>query len=363
MTEGDGRRSAVTILIAILALVSYFFICPEPLTPELSAIPRWKTVLPPAGAGLPSSDRPAETTDGRQIAFSAGNIFGYFHTDGTLAFMAETPGSSTLSDAMYITKPGNGSGSILKTPSHEDIRTIKDTSPFFIAGRLFSAKADGTGVTSFNDYGEFRWSYIFPCQISAFASSGDLSVGGTIDGWLEGIDAEGKKVFSFAPGGSRLSVILGTAVSGTGNWVAAISGIDRQRLVILGRGGADYRVTSHRYLESDFREPVRIVIMDDETHVLYRRNDGVGVWSVNGKVDGVLPVMAEDFDVSMDTTHGVSLLAARQGKSRSLTVFRTPSTVLGTIRLPDSTEYIRILDSSIFIGARTWIARLDLVEN
>ncbi len=363
MTEGDGRRSAVTILIAILALVSYFFICPEPLSPELSAIPVWKTVLPSAGVGLPSRDRPAPGTDTRRIAFSAGNRFAYFFTDGTVAFMAETSGSLALSDAMYITSPASGSGSIMKTPGHEEIETIKDISPFFSSGRLFSAKADGTGVTSFDDEGKPRWSYIFPCQLSAFASSEDLSVGGTVDGWLEGIDTAGKKVFSIAPGGSRLSVVLGAAVSSTGKWVAAISGIDRQRLVVLGRGGADYRVTSHRYLESDFREPVRIVIMDDETHVLYRRNDGVGVWSVDGKVDGVLPVKADDFDVSMDAAHGVSMLAARQGNTKSITIFRTPSTVLGTIQLPDSSEYIRILGSSVFIGTRTWIARLDLVEN
>jgi hypothetical protein len=203
---------------------------------------------------------------------------------------------------------------------------------------------------------------MFPCQISAFASGETLSVGGTIDGWLEGIDKNGKKVFSFSPGGSRLPVVLGTAVSDSGDWIATVSGIDKQRLVVLGRGGVEYRVKSHRYLESDFREPIRVVIMEDDTHVLYRREDGVGVWSVDGKVDEVLPVMAEDFDVSVDPPHRIALLAARQGESKSITVFRTPSTLLGTIRLPDSSDFIRIIGSSVYFGGQSWIARLDLVE-
>jgi len=363
MTEGDGRRSAVTILIAILALVSYFFVCPEPLSKELSAIPRWKSILPATGGEFRPNGLPAESPEIRQIAYSTSGRFGYFLSDGTVAFMTEATGNFAISDAMYITIPGNGSSGVLRTSGNKEINAIKEISPFFSSNRLFSAKADGTGVASFDDGGNLKWSYIFPCQLSAFASNGELSVGGTIDGWLEGIDNDGKKIFSFSPGGSRLPVVLGTAVSGSGKWIAAISGIDRQRLIVLGRGGADYRVASHRYLESDYREPVRVVIMDDDTHVLYRRDDGVGVWSVDGKVDAVLPVIAEDFDVSIDASHGVALLTARQGKTKSVTVFRTPSTLIGTISLPDTSEYIRILGSSIYVGSRTWIARLDVVED
>ena len=362
MTEGDGRRSAVTILIAILALVLYIFLCSEPLSPELSAIPRWKTVLYSSGGENPASGSASGSQVTQQIAFLSGGRFGYFHADGTVAYMSESKGNVAISDASYISIPVNGTGGILKSSNNVEIAALKAVSPFFVSGRLYSAKADGTGVTSFDEHGLERWSYIFPCQISAFASGEALSVGGTIDGWLEGVDKNGKKVFSFSPGGSRLPVILGAAVSGSGDWIAAVSGIDRQRLVVLGRGGADYRVMSHRFLESDFREPIRIVIMEDDTHVLYRRNDGVGVWSVDGKVDEVLPVLAEDFEVSIDPDHRIALLAARQGKAKSITVFRTPSTLLGTINLPDSSDFIRIQGSSIYFGGPTWIARLDLVE-
>jgi hypothetical protein len=300
--------------------------------------------------------------ESQRIAFFAAGRFGYFHADGTIASIFDSTATVAISDTAYISIPGSGNGGILKAADNEVIAEIKDISPFFMSGRLFSAKADGTGVSSFDGRGNELWSYIFPCQLSAFASSDALSVGGTVDGWLEGIDKNGGKAFSFSPGGSRLPVVLGTAVSGSGNWIAAVSGIDRQRLVVLGRGGTDYRVTSHRYLESDFREPVRIVIMDDDTHVLYRRNDGVGVWSVDGKVDEVLPVLAEDFEVSIDLLHQVALLTSRNGREKSITVFRTPSTLLGTIRLPESSDFIRIVGSSVYVGGRNYIARLDLVE-
>jgi hypothetical protein len=362
MTEGEGSRKAITILITVLVLIAYFFVCAEPLSPELSAKPRWKTLMIPEGLGVPPASRAALPGEKPRIAFGSGKVFGYFHADGSIGFMAEASGKVAISDASYVTVPKDRSDGILKTSGNEDIANLKDVSPFFISDRLFSSKSDGTGVVSFDARGSPLWSYDFPCQISAFSASAALVVGGTIDGWIEGIDAGGKKLFSFPPGGSRLPVVLGTAVSRSGDWIAAICGIDRQRLVVLGRGGADYRVTSHRYLDSDFREPVRVMIMEDEKHVLYRRTDGIGVWSVDGKVDDVMPIKADDFDVSIDTENKIALLAARHGKEKSIIVFRTPSTVLGTIRLPDSSDYIRFIGSSVFVGGQSWIARLDFVE-
>jgi len=228
---------------------------------------------------------------------------------------------------------------------------------------LFSAEGDGTGVSAYDARGARQWSYSFPCQLSAFAAGDDLVVGGTVDGWLEGVSFDGSRAFSMAPGGSRLSVILGLGVSRSGDWVAAVSGIDRQRLVVLGRGGADYRVASHTYLETDYREPVRVIVMEDDRHVLYRRPDGIGVWAVDGTVDEVLPVKADDFDVAMDAVRGISYLVARRGNKSEIVAFRLPATLLGRIALPDSSEYVRFSGSSVFIGGREWLGRFDFVED
>jgi len=190
-----------------------------------------------------------------------------------------------------------------------------------------------------------------------------MVVGGTVDGWLEGVDSEGRQVFSFAPGGSRLPVVLGVGISRSGDWVAAVTGLDKQRLVVLGRGGNDYRVASHKFLESDFREPVRVVILEDDRHVLYRRDDGVGVWAVDGSIDAVLPVRADTFDVALDESKGIAYIVARRGRKSEIAAFRLPATLLGRIALPDSSEFVRFSGSSVYIGSRTWLARFDFVED
>lgn len=365
MDERQGRHSVVTILVMSIFIPVYFFVFAERLSPELSVVPRWRVDVVPGQPGsgttrtLPSDQAQAA----EPIPFVAGNRYGYFLADGTIMFMADAANAVAVSDKAFVTvEPGSQDGFVRKPLGTEKI-AIQDVRPFFSAGRLFSASADGTGVSSFDGNGHLQWSYTFPCQISAFASSKSLIVGGTVDGWLEGVNADGTKAFEFAPGGSRLPVILGTAVSPSGAWVAAMSGIDRQRLIVLSRGDSKYRVQSHRYLDSDYREPVRLVIMSDERLVLYRRPDGIGVWSVDGKVDEVLPVKADDFDASIDTDLDVVYLTAKQGKRTELAVFRRPASLLGTIALPDSSEYVRIMGSSAFVGGRSWLARFDFVED
>jgi hypothetical protein len=143
--------------------------------------------------------------------------------------------------------------------------------PFFSSGRLFSASMDGTTVTSHGKDGMSLWNHAFPSQVSAFAANEDMVIGGTVDGWLEAVNTTGERVLRFAPGGSRLPVILGVGVSPSSSWIAMLSGLDAQRLVVLGRGKSDYRVVSHRYLESAYREPARVAVLGDDRHVLYRQ--------------------------------------------------------------------------------------------
>ncbi|PKL25631.1 MAG: hypothetical protein CVV47_06145 [Spirochaetae bacterium HGW-Spirochaetae-3] len=358
MGEVKGRRIAFSVLAVIVVILLYFFVFAEPLSPELSAIPKWKIDIA-VGPGTAF-----DSADSASLAFAAGDRYGYYSFDGTVAFVAEIPGGAPVSDASYLYRASaaGSAGFMLKKPDDRTIAAIDAAYPFYTSGRLFSAQNDGTGVSAYDERGRKLWTYAFPCQLSAFSAGESLVVGGTVDGWLEGISPDGGRAFSFAPGGSRLPVILGLDVSRSGNWIAAVSGIDRQRLVVLGRGGTDFRVSSHRYLESDYREPVRVIVMDDERHVLYRRPDGIGVWSVDGSVDGLLPVKADDFDAAIDEATGVAYLSARRGNKSEIVAFRLPDTLLGRISLPDNCEYIRFSGSSAFVGGRTWLARFDFVE-
>jgi len=368
MSEGTSRRSAIVLAAISIAVFCYIFVFAEPLYPELNAQARWYVDLDQAATPMG-----VESSDERLLSFSLGERYGYLRPDGRLVSLAGGAGAEpgrtgarvAIADEAFAAPVSTAArgGFVLRTPSGETLRALEGASrPFFHAGMLFSAEADGTGVLAYDPQGTRLWSYRFPCHLSAFGAGAGLAVGGTVDGWLEGVRSDGSRAFAFAPGGSRLQVVLGLGVSPSGKYVAAVTGIDRQRLVVLGQGGADYRVTSHRYLESDYREPVRVVVLKDDRHVLYRRADGIGVRTIDGKVDEVLPVKADDFDVALDERSGIAYVAARRAKRTEVAAFRLPATLLGVVSLPDDCEFIRLDGSSIYFGRASAIGRFDFLE-
>ena len=141
-----------------------------------------------------------------------------------------------------------------------------------------------------------------------------------------------------------------------------LSGIDSQRLVVLGRGKSDYRVVSHRYLESTYRAPVRIAVLGDDRHVLYRQPEGVGVWEVSGKTSDTLPIMADDFDVYYHSEQGLAYLVADHAGTSEIVVFRPPAKLLGRIELGKSLDVVRIDGATIYLATPSAIARLDFIE-
>jgi len=127
------------------------------------------------------------------------------------------------------------------------------------------------------------WQRDFSSLITAFASSDGLALFGLMDGSLVGIGKDGSELLSFSPGGSRVAGIYGCAVSPDGQMVAAISGLDKQRIVVLERRTSAYRVTYHRWLDSDFRRPVAMGFTEDGRYLAYERPDGFSIYSCEGR--------------------------------------------------------------------------------
>jgi len=356
MNEQLERHPVFRSLVLILCVLVYFFMGAEPLAKEYMASPSWRSALQPGTASVSSQ---------AVYGYSKGDWYGFIAGDGNLVLGETSPGGAVVSDWAYVASPPGaipGGSRELRGPDGKLLATLQGGMPFFSSGRLFSASLDGTALASLGRDGSTTWIHAFPSQISAFAANADLAIGGTIDGWLEAVNARGERVLRFAPGGSRLPVILGVGVSPSSSWVAMLSGVDAQRLVVLGRGKSDYRVVSHRYLESAYREPAKVAVLGDDRHVLYRQPGGVGVWEVTGKTSDLLPVKADDFDVYYNPQQGLAYLVARYAGAAEIVVFRPPAKLLGRIDLGEGMDVVRIDEATVYLATRGAVARLDFIE-
>lgn len=353
MNEQLERHPVLRSLVWILCVLAYFFVGAEPLAKEYTARPVWRTAL----------ERVAnpEVLPGA-YGFSTRDWFGFITRDGKLGLADVVSGGATVSDWAFVASPTSTTPASRRELRGADggiLGSFDAGLPFFASGRLFSSSMDGTIVSSYGKDGVPIWNHAFPSQVSAFVANEDMVIGGTVDGWLEAIDTRGKRVVRFAPGGSRLPVILGVGVSPSSSWIAMLSGLDAQRLVVLGRGKSDYRVVSHRYLDSAYREPTRVTVLGDDRHVLYRQPKGVGVWEVSGKTDDILPVRADDFEVYYHKDQGLAYLVASYAGNSELVVFRPPAKLLGRIDLGKGLGVVRIEGATAYLAGAEAIARLD----
>lgn len=356
MSEHAGRwRLGVSLLLGA-ALVVYFFVFPEPLSAELSAKPRWALrVVETAADGARAPVDAAEA-----LPFASARAYGFVSPDGRLLYAGMgQEGVQALGPKVLVARRGR---SFVLGADGAEGASIPGEAAFLAAGKLFSSDGSGSGVIAYDDYGVEQWRYRFAGHVTAFAAAADAAVAGTLDGRLEGVGLDGSRLFEFAPGGSRIEAVFGVALSPDGSRVAAISGLDPQRLVVLGRGGAGYRVVAHKYLASDYREPARVAFLEGGRYALYRRPDGVGILGLDEKVDGLIPVAADEFRAFYREGAPRAYLYAERGEAKSVVAFKAPALIYGSLNLPSSSLLIGMRGDALFIEYNDGLYRLDFTE-
>ncbi|MBU0956352.1 MAG: hypothetical protein KKI09_13060 [Spirochaetes bacterium] len=374
------KKPRPLLLIALLCAVGFivFMVFPEPLAAEISMEPQWcrsfntSTVDQTTQQALPQSSSqtkaPADLAEAEAnntpIGFRAGSRYGYFTSEGYFPVLATVQGGVAVADKAFVSwSSAPSSPRILQQPDSTSIAELPLGSvPFFSGESLFAVSADALSLQHYNQAGIRLWSYELSSHVSAFARGRTLTALGMLDGSIDVVDQAGQQQLRFYPGGSRLEVLLGLAISEEGDYIASLSGLDPQRLVVLGRGEGGYRVVSHRYLETAFRTPSSVAILPGAPYVVYRDAGGVGVSALDGSFTGLLPADVETFDLYPAHHHGVYYLVVHAGAKSELLSFRPPARLLGRSSLPDNTEFVRIIGDTMYIACPDGMAQIRIGE-
>jgi hypothetical protein len=278
--EENGKRRLTCAIIAAVGLV-YFFVCARPLPKELVLEPTWSRAIPPDAA----AQKAAPWKEGRDLqSFRFRDSFGYFDKAGEAILALPQPFGAAVSDSAYILYDRLPESFSIKAPGGKELAKFSDTGyPFFGGDRLFMVHPGQSSVSELSSEGKRLWTHDFPSIITVFDSSPGLALFGLMDGSLVGLDKAGNEVLDFSPGGSRIAGIYGCAVSPDGELVAAISGFDRQRLVVLEKRSSAYRVTWHRYLAEGFRRPVSMAFTRDGKYLVFEQAGSLGIYDRAGR--------------------------------------------------------------------------------
>jgi len=394
-------------ILGLLAFIIYIFISARPIPEETIFKPRWIISLesnvqegnPNPGGSNPDGSNPdgssaprwgfpvslgdiSVTEGGKPLPFRLGDRFGYIWDDGKFAINQIVKGYVSISENTWAEYEALPSSIQVMNSLNEPVLTIENPKgyPLFLDDRIFMVGGGQDSLTALGPDGEELWIHDFPAPITCIDAAGGYVLSGTLDGAVELINSSGIPVFTpFEPGGSRLSVILGCAISRDASHLAVISGIDDQRFLLLERAGGDgrlgardwtglagnpgetYKVVYHEFLPNGFRRPVHISFVDNDTKVAFERDGGLGIYDINSHTSANLKLEGEI--VALDNSGGSDFLfviTSRQPKQMSLIVIRYPASIVNKVPFTSDNAYFARRNNTVYIGGDVTMISLEL---
>jgi hypothetical protein len=357
------EKKKYLIVLGITIFVLYTFIAARPIPIETILIPRWFISLE---STYPTGTE-QEPPPGELFPFQLGNRFGYVDREGNFTINQVRKGYVSLSrDRWAEYNP---------VPAAIEVRDSVNTSllkidasrgyPLFLDERMFLIGHEQNSITALDDGGAVLWSYDFAAPLTTIDAAAGLVLVGLLDGTVEVLDSQGKRFFFFEPGGSRLTVILGCALSEDGSRLALISGIDEQRFLLLERigdsGNVEYKVIYHEFLGEGFRRPVHVGFVDNGSRVAFARQGGLGLYDIHTRTGLKVPLKGDI--MALDETGNdrlLFILTAQASGEKRLAVVGFPGTLIIEAPFKSETLFLGRQGSQLYVGGSMTLAAFEV---
>ena len=356
----EKKKKKIWLILGVVVFFVYVFAAARPIPEETILAPRWLNSLE---SNFPVNLGGSAPDDGLLIPFRLGNRFGYVEDSGYFILnKTRKEGYLSFSPHSWSEYEALPSSIEVYDPYNTQLLTIDNPQgyPLFLDNRIFLVGSEQNSLSALNSRGELLWIYDFPAPLTCIDAAAGYVVAGTLDGAVELLDASGAQVFpSFEPGGSRLAVILGCAISRDGSRLAIISGIDEQRFMLLEHSGDSYRVVYHEFLSTGFRRAVHIRFIDNDSMVAFEREGGVGIYDTATRILITLPVEGEI--TALDTGDDKYLFVlSSKGNSKRLVGIRLPGTIFMDAPFRSENVFLGRHNSRIFLGGDLSLASFEL---
>ena len=376
MNRSKGKKKWWYIL-GLAALVIYIFAFPRPIPVETILKPRWIASLE-SNYPVSLGDFSAGKNEGL-LPFSLGNRFGYMRDDGNFTINQIRNGYVSLSENIWAEYEALPSSIQIMNPLNESVFAIENPKgyPLFLDKRIFIVGSEQNSITALGPAGEELWSHDFPAPLTCVDAAGGYLLAGTLDGAVALLDPSGVQVFTpFEPGGSRLSVVLGCAVSRDASRLAIISGIGKQRFLLLeqtgtetlrpldraaGNPGETYKVAYHEFLTEGFRRPVHISFVDNDTKVVFEREEGLGIFSIGSRASTKVDLEGEVAVLDDSGADGFLFVISSQGpKEKRFITVRYPGVIVNETPFKSENTFLARRDGRLYLGGDLVMASFEL---
>jgi hypothetical protein len=301
------------------------------------------------------------------VPFKQGNRFGYVDKNGNFAINQAQRGYVSIADQHWSEYDAMPEQLRIHSPASNRTITVDHPRgyPLFLDNRVFLVSAEQTALAELDDSGAILWTHNFTSLITTVDAAAGFIVAGLIHGAVEILDKRGMRVFSFEPGGSRVAVITGCAISADGSRVAIVSGIDPQRFLLLERYGdmenIEFKVVYHEFLETGTRQAVHVEFVDLDRSVAFERQGGLGIYDIASRSSIKLPLYGRIIEIDkVGSERVLFLLTAQEGIEKRLVAVRFPGTIIIDAPFKSQVFFLNRWENRVYIGGNMTLSSIEL---
>ncbi|MFP4637079.1 MAG: hypothetical protein ACLFM6_01430 [Spirochaetaceae bacterium] len=350
-------RRLRTVILALLLVVAYVFAFPRSTDREPMLERRWVVDVAEAADGGSVSHGPDDVQDSGLIPFELGDQFGYLSTDGRLAHLETVRYGLTASKEYFSNFSVINENIVLQGPDGGLVRSIPAPGYPYISGdRIYVFAPDGSRVSEWTADGEERWSRDFVSAVTDLDAGPRHTVVGLVDGRVRLIDSEGNEIYTYHPEQPRIPVALSAALSADEEHLAAVVGVDPQKLVLIARHSEGYFPDVEVRLESDFRRPVLLEFIGGGRLLAAEQPEALLVY--DAETQALVRVVLEGAPLAVEymPEHRAVVVLAR-GQLRAVVPEAGP---LFTEALDGEDFSLRVDNGHIYLGVDGRIACVEL---
>ncbi len=350
-----NKKSIQLIGFLFLFSIVYLLVAIEPARSTLQFIPQWTIDIENGGTGLTSS---------QDFPYKLGAYMGYFTSEGSIGSLQLAGEKGSISNYYAASYAANASQTTFFNPKGEQSGVLAEAGfPFFDEDRIFLFYPTGNTFSHHSSTGQKKWAYENYVPITSFFSNENGVVAGYADGEVVVFNLEGDILQEFFPGGSEYEIIFGASLSSSGKYVACLSGLDKQRIVIADIVGNTSKIMFHTYVENAVSNQTLVYFSENEKYVFVNVKDSLVAINIDTKKEHTIPIDGKVITIKEIYDGEYYFVLSKYRNENTIHVFNTHLHRVGQFSFGDSNAFLDSDNENVYIGNGTTISKVFVQEN
>jgi len=298
-----------------------------------------------------------------RIWYKIGNIYGYTDLNGNIYLREKSSFFTSLTDTVYTDYSKVAENFYIKNSDGTLLGGFKASGyPFFdkTGKRLLVVKTDLSGISEITRTGKAKWKKDFISMITTVSVSSKLIVVGLLDGSMEILNGKGEIIYQFKPTGSKIPVIVGTAISDDENLIVCISGLKPQKILIFKKQNGRFSLFLSKETNTDFRREALIKFGWEGRFILTEGEHGVNIVDVlSGKLTPV-KLKGAVKDIAVLNNSVAAVVVSELGNRSYFDILDEYGSTVLHAEFNGKTGSLRQIKNHIIMGLQSGIMGLDI---